>query len=244
MSDPPTIIAELLLQIVNAESMVAGARRAHELLERESQSILADAKDASGAILQFLRSSGVPTGAITPEEFQDHILRHQSSSLAAVIDSASLIATHALLDTVIHRLLQVVIRATPEKCEHFVTSRSVELSIVRDTPYSAILAEKLARFESSIERAPLLEKLDRLMSVLRPVAGSLDTESHRFSRDRIERLNNLRHDIVHRGGLRILPTLEDDLQYVQYVLHALWATTATSAPGLLSKLAEGKPPPP
>lgn len=242
MNDAPKILAEVFWRAMSSTSLIAGARYAAEVLLSKGGEVLRnEAKESASTSLQIARSLGIPPQRLTKEAVEQHIFGHQSKSLAAVIDSSLLITMHALLDDALFQLLRVAMRAMPVKCEHFVASKKIDLVTARDKPYPELLADKLAEYEGSLERTSLAEKVNRLLSVLRPEAGSLDTEAHTFSLERLKELDEARHSLVHGDGPRALPKLKDDLEYLQYVLFTFWSKVALSAPDLLVEVVNGPP---
>lgn len=243
MSEAPIIVAEVFWRAMSSMSLIAGARRATEVLLRDGGDVLRnEARQSASASLQIAETLGVPPGRLTREAVEQHIFGHQSESLAAVVDASLLITMHALLDDALFQLLRVAMRATPDKCKHFVASKKIDLSAARDKSYPELLADKLVEYEGkTLERASLLEKVDHLLGVLRPEAGSLNTETNTFSRDRLKELDELRHNLVHGTGPRTLPTLKEDLDYLQYVLFTFWGAVSLSEPSLLVELVKGPP---
>jgi predicted house-cleaning noncanonical NTP pyrophosphatase (MazG superfamily) len=242
MNEASSIVAQVFWQAMSSLSLIAGAHRAAQVLLKEGSEVLfGEAVRSADLSLHVAQSFGVPPERLTREDVEKHIFGHQSKSLSAVIDASLLITMHALLDDALYQLLRAAMIATPEKCEHFVSSKKIDLAMAKDKNYAQLLADKLTEFERSLSRASLLEKVDHLLSVVRPEAGSLNTDVQTFSRERLEQLDNFRHDLVHGSGPREIPSIREDLEYLQYVLFTLWAKVALSAPGLVAGLLKGPP---
>jgi hypothetical protein len=241
MPEGPAIIARLFGRTVSSVSLVAGARRAAEVLLREgSEALRSEAEKASALSLQIIKSMGIPGDRLNGKFTADTVLEHQRGSLIAVIDSALLITMHAVVDDSMYQLLRAVFRETPERCEHLVSAKKVELSEVRRQAYLDLLKDKLMELENSLERASLLKKVDTLLSVLKPEPGSLNSDRYDFSREHLEELDQLRHDVVHGSGPRTLPTIQNDLEYLQFVLFTFWGAVALSTPTMLTEFAKGQ----
>lgn len=241
MSEGPKIIAKLLGQTMSSVSLIAGARRAIQVLLSEGGGALrAEAEKASRLSLQILETIGVPQVQQKFNITAEAVVEHQSESLIAVVDSALLIAMHAVLDDSVHQLLRALFQEAPDRCEDLVARKKVDLGEVRAQDYMTLLKGQLADLENSLERSSLLKKVDTLLSVLKPEPGSLNTERYSFSRGRLEELDQLRHQLVHDSGPRTLPTIDEDLEYLQYVLFTLWAAVSLSTPTMLDELAKGQ----
>ena len=211
-----TTLAETFKRFIRGVSMISGARRAAELYGHSgAPGLLREGIQA----LQFLRRSGLTEPVIGrllsssggEQGYIQNVIDHQTNSFAAVVDSASLIAAHTLLDDALTRYCQVSVTFDPDAWESLVLQKKVELSEVKDRSYEELRDEALANHLAKLEGESLPRRYDALMRILRPSPQ----ESEKLDRNLLVQLDNLRHDIVHRSGFRALPTFNSDFEFLQ-----------------------------
>lgn len=236
------MIARTFWRIHQSVSLIAGARRATEVLMGGGIDLLQEeAQRATNQVFSIAKSMAIPLGTLQRGTMERKVFEHQTTALNTVIDSALMITMHALVDDVLCQLIHVIIRAAPVRCAHFVDSKKIELRAAREKTYRALLQERLLEYGESVDRLSLPAKVELLLSALRPQPGSLNTAEHTFSIEHLAELDALRHDLVHGGGPRRIPDLKADLDYLQFVAYTLWAATSQSSPGLLEGFAKSTP---
>jgi hypothetical protein len=98
-----------------------------------------------------------------------------------------------------------------------INQKKVTLAEVQEaTSFSELRATAINGYLDSLDRAPLLKKLDLIFSLCPPSPTFVGLyENYRYDRERVITLDNLRHGYVHHGGLGIrLPQGEDDLSFL------------------------------
>jgi hypothetical protein len=141
----------------------------------------------------------------------------QIKDFAFNIDSASLVFAHTILDTVAHNCCVVAAHANPQTWEDRVLNRKMPLKEVKGKSFEELRKRKLAKFLDQLERASLLEKADLLHSCCLCGTDAPRSKSGRciFDRRRIEKLDKLRHDIVHgRKVQNALPEGDEEINYM------------------------------
>lgn len=74
----------------------------------------------------------------------------------------------------------------------------------------------LNEYLKELERRSLLTKIDLLVARCKPPADWSPIDGYQFDRSRLQRLDELRHKIVHGSGLvEVNPTTEDDFKHFQ-----------------------------
>lgn len=151
-----------------------------------------------------------------------------------------LLFMHAVLDDVLFQCCVASVRAAPLEWQSHVLNRKVALAEVQETDFQRLLESQLAKLLEALERESLLKKADSLLGILKPQPCELVGETHAYDRSRLESLDELRHSIVHRKGPQQIPTLNDDLSYLEFVLFTLLVKTGLHHPGTFdsSALAE------
>jgi hypothetical protein len=69
-----------------------------------------------------------------------------------------------------------------------------------------------------------------LLSVLRPQPEEIRGEAYQFDRERLVRIDNLRHDVVHRSGLQPVPEIDDDIAYMEFIGFTFWMLVCLKVP--------------
>jgi len=212
-----------------ATTLLQGRGRFEALLQEEAQAAVTQLRDdhfwqdlEGGEELLTKAMGGV-------EDITRKVFAHFEESLAATIDSSSLVFMHAALDDTLLQCVAAIAHAAPRHLEDRVERRKIELREVRDSEYDRLLDQKLDQFLLQLERESLLVKTDLLLGVLRPTAREL-RGVHQFDRDRLSELDRQRHDVVHGSGLRQLPNIEDDLAFIQFVGFLFWGLVGTRIP--------------
>jgi len=132
------------------------------------------------------------------------------------LHGATLVFAHSILDAAMFDCVRICAIAAPQEWGTFLGSRKVPLSEVATTPYADLLQRAIDGDLIRLERESLLAKVDRVFQICRPEKTEYLTNGFRFDRDRLQRLDNLRHDVVHApDGNWAFDTIYDDLQFLQ-----------------------------
>jgi hypothetical protein len=142
------------------------------------------------------------------------------TAFESVLDAASLVFAHSVLDGAAFDWCKVCARAGPEDLMQYVAKKTFSLAeISAAANYEELRDDAIAKYVDDLGKESLLKKLDILFALCRPPRGFVGIEKYHYDRERIRRLDNLRHDYVHRGTLGVrLPRGDDDIWY-------LWKTT-------------------
>lgn len=178
-----------------------------------------------------------------PEEFarsgKDDFLIKAMTQLAAgnferSLNAASLVFAHSILDSALHDCLRIMAMASIDSWMPFVEGKKIALSEVQSKSRTAILKEAVEAEIERLERESLLKKVDRLFQLCKPKKQVYLTNGFRFDRDKLERLDKLRHDIVHAPGEHHeFPDLTSDLEFLQRSgLHCAVMISESSHAGL------------
>jgi len=144
---------------------------------------------------------------------QGFVSQHLSAYEAA-IDGASLILAHSVLDSAVYEYCRVTATARPADWESLVEGRKVAMSSLKGSCYEDLLEAKVAEFVKDFERESILKRADRLLAICQPEATS--SKGYKYSRERLQQLDDLRHSIVHgRSAYSRLPGIDNDIYFLQ-----------------------------
>lgn len=131
------------------------------------------------------------------------------------IDGACILFAHSVLDAAAFDYCRVSSLVTPRDWESSVEKRKVELADARDLTFDELLKNKLNEFFEQLERESLLKKVDLLYSKCQPPPGWVVVENYTFDLSRLETLDKLRQEIVHRDGLgKAIPNADQEIEYM------------------------------
>lgn len=132
-----------------------------------------------------------------------------------VVDAACLVLAHAMIDAAAYDCCRIVSNVSPKALERFVDEKQVPLKVAREGAYEELLANALQKFLGQLEKDSLLRKLDILHTVCKPDAGQVLVDGFTYDRERIEKLDSLRHDVAHGRHVKCpLPNGDADLEYL------------------------------
>lgn len=130
--------------------------------------------------------------------------------------AATLVFAHSILDAAVFDCVRICAISAPLEWGAFVGNRKITLAEVATTPYSDILQAAIDTDLTRLERESLLTKVDRVFQVCRPEKVKYLTNGFRFDRDRLTRLDDLRHRLVHTpDGNWTLDSIYEDMQFMQ-----------------------------
>jgi hypothetical protein len=198
--------------------------QATEQLQQGFQSASSRVKDALEArVLDNMIKAATKlfTGAWPPRADPEFLIqaltKHSATTFASALDAATLIFAHSVLDSAALDWCRVCALAAPDDFLPLIDQKKVTLADVQAaTSFAELRATALQGYLDSLDRAPLLKKLDLLFSLCRPSPTfiGLDT-NYRYDRERLIALDTLRHGYVHHGGLGSrLPQGDADLAFL------------------------------
>lgn len=139
------------------------------------------------------------------------------------LDSTSIVFAHSALDAAISDLCWVTAFMAPGDWEKFVDKGKITLKEVRENSYGDILNEQLTKYLCQFERESLLDRINRLFMLCKPERDFEGITGFKFDKDRLERIDRLRHQIVH-GGIPdgAFDMIRKDLEFMNLSGMHLW----------------------
>lgn len=149
----------------------------------------------------------------------------QIESYRKAIDSSSIILAHSVLDAAAFDYFLVVEIVAPiQDFEEFVIKKQISLEDLKGSNYDELMKQKIHKFIMELERKSLLEKIDKLFQICQPPPKFEPIRNHVYNRDKIETLDNLRHEIVHGSGIDSpLANCAEDIKYMRDTANFLMA---------------------
>ncbi len=131
-------------------------------------------------------------------------------------NAASLVFAHSIIDGAALDFCRVTALVAPRDWESSIDQRQIKLSEARESDYEQLLRRKLAEFFQQLDREPLVKKADHLFARCTPPEKWRPIEDYEYDRDRLKRLDQYRHDVVHGGGLqKEISAIDDEIAFLQ-----------------------------
>lgn len=142
----------------------------------------------------------------------------------AAIDAASLIFSHSVLDDCAWSYLRVCSLANPADWDSIIGEKKVSFAdLVGQSPEGVreiLIKGKLEQ----LERDPLLKKIDLLFGLCSPPKGFTPIGNYSYDPERLQRIDDARHGIVHRDGMgKPIGNVDDDLDFLSKTVNYLLA---------------------
>lgn len=155
----------------------------------------------------------------------ESMAREQVETYQTSIDSSSLVLSHSAIDASAFDYLRVIEFIAPiDHLEHFVIKKKLTLEELKEKTYEEIIKDKINKFIVSLDRESLLYKVDKLFQICRPPAKFSPIEEYTFDRDRLAKLDSIRHEIVHGEGLKSpIKDCDNEIIYMRNTANLLMA---------------------
>ncbi len=130
--------------------------------------------------------------------------QRRASEFTSMIEGASLIYAHSLLDAIAYDLCIVASISSPSSWRTFLEKKKVNFKDIQSKSAQEIETEAVSSHVAAIERESLIKKIETLHAVCKPPKNFSPVDDYTFDAARLKVLDQQRHDIVH--GLLPLTT--------------------------------------
>jgi hypothetical protein len=191
-----------------------GMREATKIIEKENALFVDEMKRGPDYDKLFLDKTAF-FSAIPSEKMVEKLTEITISQAQMAADAASIIFAHSFLDGAAFDFCRVTALAAPRDWESLLDQRQIKLSDVRESNYEQILRNKLDEYFEQLERESLLKKIDSLFAKCKPPEQWNPMRNFVFDRERLERLDRYRHDVIHGNGpVQAIPDAEGEVDYL------------------------------
>ncbi|MFC1793048.1 hypothetical protein ACFL3Q_05625 [Planctomycetota bacterium] len=136
------------------------------------------------------------------KEHKQQVFKKNRDDAKRSLDAAAIVSAHGILDACVYGYLEVLSLAFPDSFTIYTERKKVDLSEVKLKSYDELHKDKIKKFmEGTVDRESLIYKLDKLHEVANPRSTLMNPE-HNYDRERLEKFNKARHDIVHGNSWR------------------------------------------
>lgn len=158
---------------------------------------------------QKILKGGAPS-LVELEKFNERNM----TDFQTAVDSASIVLGHSILDSNAYEFCFLIADISPLDWEEVVKGRKPPLSDIKGKSYDELLREIVrSHIEKDVERQSITEKVQRIMERCYssfPVLGD-----YKYEITTLQRIDNLRNDIVHGSGPVAVANCESDLSFLK-----------------------------
>lgn len=200
------------------------ASTGHGRITRFRQMTMAGPPATSGALLQKLTS--LPPDFERSETdwvktrryaFAKSVVDNVVNDVQASIDAASLVFAHSILDDFVSECCRLSMEADPDDWANAINQRKVSIERVRSFSNDQLIKDELQDYGNQISRDALLKRVRILFNKCPPVPFVLKVIPYTFDQGRLESLDKLRQQVVHRPTEKLsFPKIEDDLRFLHW----------------------------
>jgi len=151
------------------------------------------------------------------DKLSTELAQKQIESYRIAIDSSSIILAHSALEAAAFDYFRVIEIVAPlEDLEKYVIKKQISLEELKASNYSDLMRQKIHKFVDDLDGKALLEKIDKLFEICQPPSRYSSIEGYVYDRNKVERLDKLRHEIVHGDGIvAALPNCFEEIRYMR-----------------------------
>ncbi len=150
-----------------------------------------------------------------PEKIVQDMTEQTVREMDLVMNAASVVFVHSVLDAAALDFCRVTMLVAPKEWEGAVEKKGVQLAELKATSYDQLLQQKLKDYYDQLERESLLTKADHLLARCKPEPKWSPMNNYEYDRDRLKRLDDFRHNIIHGDGLGMeLKDADNEVDYL------------------------------
>lgn len=181
-----------------------------------------------------------------PDQMARQMTEATAKNAVTSVRATNLVFGHTMLDALVFDCCRAATWVAPNDCLPYVERRKVDLQSVVGESADVLVHRALETFLEQLEKESLLEKVDFTYARCKPDKGFSAVNDYAFDRERLERLDRLRHETVHTVGIKAAASFTDeDDEFLRKTGHHLMVMVARtfnlkfSPEHLQAKMAEG-----
>jgi hypothetical protein len=142
----------------------------------------------------------------------------------AAIDAASLIFAQSVLDDCAWSYLKVCSLAAPSDWSPIIAEKKASFASYYGKSHEEIRDEMIQEKLKQLERDSLLKKVDLLFQICSLPSGYAPINNYIYDRERLVRIDDARHGIIHRNDMgKPVINIDDDLDFISKTVNYLMA---------------------
>jgi len=222
MSTPEELFTETFRRFNNNWNVINAIRQfvtvAGSIAPLAMKEYHAGQMEVLSAMPDFRKIFGDADRPMKPElmEFlQTQVTQLVLSNASTAIDAASLVFAQSIVDDAAWSYLKVCAAVDPAAWEGQIDDRRIGFKDLKTKSSEDIRGELIETRIKQVGRESLITKIDLLFKLCPPPTGFAPLNNYTYDRDRIEKIDAQRHNMIHENGFgTALPKLEEDLKYL------------------------------
>lgn len=214
MVDPNQLAAQAFLRATEGFSLVSSLRK---VAARLPENVIESLKRDGEIELEELRKDPEASALVSGwnpfslfeggDKFVEGRVAHATFSFKLSVDAASLKLAHSFADEALTLMCKASVAAEPASWLHHVKDKTFKIRELGRNGSKAVEERALNQFAASLSHESLPKKCDFLLKVCKPKREDLHPPGYSYSRERIERLDKLRHNLIHESAPRHAPRI-------------------------------------
>jgi hypothetical protein len=138
------------------------------------------------------------------------------------VTTAALVSAHSILDAAVTDFCRIIAEVAPGSWDHSLDPKTIKFEQIRSSSVDAIRQQLLESFLNQLERESLPRRIERLLGVCKPSTATLSSEGYSFDLERIRRVDDQRHRLMHGGASAPkMEEVEAELAYLEATTYRL-----------------------
>lgn len=207
------------------EVVLSGIPLAEKRIARQREALASEiVTDASWATILRDKERFVAEG--WPAKIAQAMTEAAMQEAKAIVDAASIILTHSILDAALFDFCRVSALEFPACWESKLKDRQIRFGDIGLNPMT-VRDRLLASLLESLERESLPKKCEVLYEVCRPGPGFSALKNYKFDPERIRGIDNERHRLVHGPDVKTpVADCQEEIWYMEQTAMHFWAMLA------------------
>jgi hypothetical protein len=132
-----------------------------------------------------------------PEAMAESSANQEIVKYRRIVDAAALVFLHSALDAAVSDLCRVTLLLDPLAWEAYILATKVSLAEAKNLGVASLTSAKLEAHLTALEKESIFKRIDRLFAICKPEKDYAPISGFSFDLERIARVDEQRHRIVH-----------------------------------------------
>ncbi len=144
----------------------------------------------------------------------EHATSNTIDDAVMTADAACIVFAHSMVDGAVENYCAVSAALEPKDWLAAVKGEKITIEESRASDQEKVLREHVTRYLNKLRRESLLTKIQNLQKACQPGKAEI-RKGYVFDAERIERIDRLRHGIVHETFGEPITMVDEDLEYLE-----------------------------
>lgn len=150
-----------------------------------------------------------------PEAMATNTANQELLKYSRIVDAAALVFIHSTVDAAVSDLCRVTMLLDPASWEKYVEATKISLADAKEVGVESLIKAKLGAHLVALEKDSIVKRIERLFAICKPEPEYVAINGFSFDLERMKKLDDTRHRIVHGEGYEIVATpIREDLEFL------------------------------